>query len=56
MTRTITITDNSGAKPIVIPVKTVLCTDIKSTGGTGSDGRYIPQVSISLPHLPEFMK
>lgn len=54
--RTITITDNSGAKPIVIPVKTVLCTDIKSTGGTGADGRYLPQVSISLADLPRFMR
>lgn len=54
--KTITLSDNSGNKPIIIPVKTVLCTDIKSTGGTGSDGRYSPQVSISLPDLPGFMK
>jgi hypothetical protein len=54
--RTITITDNSGAKPIVIPVKTVQCVDIKSTGGAGSDCRYMPQVSISLADLPVFMR
>ncbi|MGV2975644.1 hypothetical protein AB1P65_09325 [Roseibium alexandrii] len=56
MTRTITITDNSGAKPIIIPVKEHSMVDRRASGGAGHDSRYMPTVSISLPHLPGFMK